>query len=143
LANPGTTAPGLGPGPWIERGEAGRLDKRGVALIDIKELLQTYAVINDPNVKEVTTKFAVLLVGLGVAGFAAWGLVGLDEDEAQPAGPTAASNQDADLAGDRLQDCVPQEEADEWRDEHAEIFLENRMIDTEETGDWVCFTYIG
>lgn len=112
-------------------------------MVDIKELMRTYAVINNPKVKEVTTKFGVLLVGLGVATLGVWGMVTLAEDD--PTADThAASSDDAgsqELAGEQTRDCVPEEDADDWRQEHAEVLLSGRLIDEETSGDYVCFTY--
>lgn len=111
-------------------------------MVDIKELMRTYVVINDPNVKEVTTKFGALFLGLGVATLGVWGMVTLagSEDVSQPQAAEGDGGQT--LAGDQSRDCVPAEQADEWRQDNADVLLSNRLIDEEETGDYVCFTYV-
>lgn len=112
-------------------------------MVDIKELMRTYVFINDPNVKEVTTKFGVALLALGVVGIGVAGVVTMAEDDS-PA-ETQASEADGgsggELATNQTRDCVQEEDADEWRQDNADVLLSNRLISEEASGDWVCFIY--
>jgi hypothetical protein len=112
-------------------------------LVDIKELVQTYAVINNPKVKEVTTKFGALLLGLGVATLGVWGMVTLAEEDTADDAYAASSGETSDeqLASDQVRDCVPEERADAWRQDNADVILSDRLISTETSGDYVCFIY--
>lgn len=104
-------------------------------MVDIKELMRTYVFLNDPDVKEVTTKFGAVIVALGVASLAVWGSVAFFADDQAPE-PTASTAND-----DTATDCVHESEADDWRQEHQDVLLSNRLVETEQVGDEVCFTY--
>lgn len=112
--------------------------------MDIKDLLRTYVFPNDPNVEEITTQFGMILGGLGLATAAVWGSVVLAGDGDVPS-PHAAEAEDehpdAEL-GDEVQDCVPEHEAYEWKQDHDDVLMSNRLLDVEETGGWVCYTYV-
>lgn len=112
-------------------------------MVDIKDLMRTYVFINDPNVKEVTTKFGILLVGLGLATLGVWGLVTIAEED--PVADTQAAgtddSSDDELAGDQHRDCVHEDDADEWRNDNQDLLLSGNLLDEEQSGDYVCFTY--
>lgn len=112
-------------------------------MVDIKELMRTYVFINDPNVKEVTTKFGILLAGLGVATLGVWGLVTVAEDDpvTDPHAAETDDGSDGEAAADTQKDCVHEDDADDWRDEHADLLLSGNLLKEEQNGDYVCFTY--
>lgn len=116
-------------------------------MVDIEEIMQRYVFLNDPNVKELTTKFGMIVVGLGLMTVAVAGAVTWAGDDGGGSGDVEASYADGQdhsdkEAGDEVQDCVPTEHADAWRKAHDDVLMENRLLDTEESGDWICFTYV-
>lgn len=115
-------------------------------MVDIKELLRTYVMLNDPNVREITTKFGAVILGLGVATLAVWGVVSLAEDDPASQQPQASTADGEDASGEEDQtptetECVDASKADAWSQEHKWILLSNRLLDVDERGDQVCFTY--
>lgn len=84
-------------------------------MVDIKELMRTYVFINDPDVKQVTTKFGILLVALGGVAGMAWLAVGVAEDP--------ASEQAASADGDAYEstECMEQTELSAWKATHAGV----------------------
>lgn len=112
-------------------------------MVDIKELMQTYVFLNDPNVKEITTKFGMVVLGLGLATLGIWGAVTLVQGGPGAADTTAGTADDggSQAGADTTKDCVRAEDADAWRAEHASIVSSDRLLDVEASGDWVCFTY--
>lgn len=118
---------------------------RDTALVDIEEIMQRYVFLNDPNVKEITMKFGGVIVGLGLLTVAAIGLVTLADDAGGPDARSAyAGGQDHSdkEAGDEVQDCVPADESDAWRQAHDDVLMENRLLDVDESGGFVCYTYV-
>lgn len=87
----------------------------------------------------------MLALGLGLATLAVWGGVtvfdgGADVQDTH-AGTSEGDGSDGELAAETTKDCVPEDEADAWRQEHSSILLADRLLAVEESGDWVCFTY--
>lgn len=112
-------------------------------MVDIKELMQRYAILNNPDVREITTMFGALIVGLGIMGLAVAGAVTWAQDGGAPDATAAHADNDSEpQLGDETKDCVLQENADEWREEHSAVLMSNRLLDVEEMGDRVCFTYV-
>jgi hypothetical protein len=114
-------------------------------LVDIEEIMQRYVLLNDPNVKEITTKFGIALVGLGVLTVAVAGAVTWAGGGGTDAGSQAAyaeDDHDDKDPGDEVQDCVPSDEADAWRQANDDVLMENRLLDVESSDGWTCFTYV-
>lgn len=93
-------------------------------MVDIKELMRTYVFINDPDVKEVTTKFGALLLAVGAIAALVWVAAGLAGDPAttgaeDPAAATGAEEAD----GYANEECMPESELAEWKQTHADTVL--------------------
>lgn len=104
--------------------------------MDIKELMRTYVFINDPDVKQVTTKFGALVLLLGAVAGLAWATAGFVADDAAPGddpGTTAATYEE--------ESCMPAAELEAWMAEHAEIVDAGTYDVTEVDQDRVCVAY--
>lgn len=105
-------------------------------MVDIKELMRTYVALNDPNVKDITRKFGAVILGLGLASLAVWGAVaffGEDSAPTQPQAETADENTETE--------CVPEDEASDWRQENQDLILADKIESVHSEGDEVCYTY--
>lgn len=99
-------------------------------MVDIKELMRTYVFINDPDVKQITTKFGALLIAVGAIAALAWAGVAMVGDAGQTGTPTAAEADD----GYANEDCMPSGELAAWKQDHRQLVLsgdyEVRQMDT-------------
>ncbi len=104
--------------------------------MDIKDLMRTYVFINDPDIKQVTTKFGAVLIALGgLAGMAylAAGVADTDED------PSAAAEPDEDQE-ETSEACMDATDLDAWRSEHPDLEQgTDYEVDVTESG-LVCVT---
>jgi hypothetical protein len=106
-------------------------------MVDIQELMRTYVFLNDPDVKEVTTKFGALVLGITVVALGAWaGVTYLGGDDASTGGEAYA---DASDSSETEQTCVDESNTDEWKADNPETL--ERLIDVQETDGEVCYTY--
>lgn len=104
--------------------------------MDIKELMRTYVFINDPDVKQVSTKFGGLVLVLGAVAGLAWVAAGLVSEEAAPgdeAGTAAASYEE--------ESCMPAAELEGWLAEHEAIVDAGTYDVTWVEPDRVCVAY--
>lgn len=106
-------------------------------MVDIKELMRTYVFINDPDVKEVTTKFGVALIALGAIAALTWGAVNYGTQ----AGPAAAEEPTAATGDYDEKECMTESELTTWKQNHRSLVLsgdyEVKTVDT----DYVCVFY--
>ncbi len=84
--------------------------------MDIKELMRTYVFINDPKVRQITTKFGAVLIALGGIAGIAWLAVGLADDGTQDPGAAAEAVDDYDES-----ECMHESELTAWQLENADI----------------------
>lgn len=112
-------------------------------MVDIKELMRTYVALNDPDVRDITRKFGAVIVGLGLATVAVWGSVAFFSDDPSLNDPAATSaDTGSQDGGDQLvTECVTEDEADDWRQEHQDLILANQIESVNQEGDEVCYTY--
>lgn len=106
-------------------------------MVDIKDLMRTYVFINDPDVKEVTTKFGVALIALGAIAALTWGAV----NYASQAGPAAAEDPTAATGDYENKDCMTQSEFTAWKQEHGSLVRAHQyQVETVDT-NYVCVYY--
>lgn len=106
-------------------------------MVDIKELMRTYVFINDPDVKEVTTKFGVALIALGAIAALTWGAVNYTSQ----AGPIAAEEPTAATGDYEEKECMTEDELATWKQEHRSIVLSGDYdVETVDT-NYVCVYY--
>lgn len=102
-------------------------------MVDIKELMRTYVFINDPDVKQVTTKFGALLIAIGAIAAVVWVAAGIAEQGVTEVdqGPAAA---EADAEGYENEECMPQAELADWKQDNQATVLsgdyEVRKVDS-------------
>lgn len=109
-------------------------------MVDIKELMRTYVFLNDPNVKEITTKFGALLLAIGAIAALVWVSAGLAGDQPTSAeDPAASTSDEADAYAN--EECMPEEDLEAWKQDHADVVLSGdydvRTVDT----STVCVRY--
>lgn len=106
-------------------------------MVDIKELMRTYVFINDPDVKEVTTKFGVALIALGAIAALTWGAV----NYASQAGPAAVEEPTAATGDYEEKECMSADELTTWKQDHQSIVLSGDYdVETVDT-TYVCVYY--
>lgn len=101
--------------------------------MDIKELMRTYVFINDPKVRQITTKFGAVLIALGGIAGIAWIGVGLADDATdEPNQPAADIEDDYDET-----ECMDPSQLDAWRLANPDILNGDHQIHYRANGD-VC-----
>lgn len=102
-------------------------------MVDIKEMMRTYVFLNDPNVKQVTTRFgAVVLVLGGIAG-ATWLLAGASDDvDAEPEASASAYEKTS---------CMHESEWPSWATEHAPVIDAGTYEVYDAPEDEICVNY--
>lgn len=96
-------------------------------------MMRTYVFLNDPDVKQVTTKFGALVLVLGGLAGAAWLAAGMAGDEVASPETSAAAYEKTE--------CMPQAELDAWKVAHADVVDAGAYEVYESTGDTVCVAY--
>jgi len=117
--------------------------------VDIKELMRTYVFLNDPDVKEVTTKFGIVLVGVAVVAAGAWAGVNYagSDSSSSPTASQADGSGDGSGTADASDgedhgmetECTDEDQAREWQMDNPEKL--ERTITVEERDGQVCYTY--
>lgn len=96
-------------------------------------MMRTYVFLNDPDVKQVTTKFGALVLVLGGLAGAAWLAAGAMDDEVASPETSAAAYEKTE--------CMAETELEAWKTAHADVVDAGTYEVYEGTGDTVCVAY--